>query len=384
MGNQLEKKLKKYMTPRPDEIDFPAVKGNNTKIKVKKSENNKKFEKNRWIAKCICLLKSGNILVGIDKIDKNTYKLKSSLYIYDYPNLILKRKYIFPNQRSEMYNTSVAIQMKNGKLFIIRDKLYEFEEDSIEKGPKRTSGKLDSFMRIQNYVLPDPYNSYKKVTKEISYFNAKDIFEAIDGKVLFKSYDSIYYFDSVKLDSNAKMLFSEENAYDIIVFQSEYYSDHMYVCKNTWLNRNKTANLSIYDFKEFCNENNKTKKPLFNIEVSKSENILGYCEYNKRYLLLDTLSKGVYIIDMETKAKVAICDGEVAKYDLGPTKAYGKMLKLDDGHIVRMHGLLYIIDVRERKLIGSFIESSSNFIQKGNCLILLYDTSLLKIVEFSE
>lgn len=88
MGNQLEKKLKKYMTPRPDEIDFPAVKGNNTKIKVKKSENNKKFEKNRWIAKCICLLKSGNILVGIDKIDKNTYKLKSSLYIYDYPNLI--------------------------------------------------------------------------------------------------------------------------------------------------------------------------------------------------------------------------------------------------------------------------------------------------------
>lgn len=62
-------------------IDFLAVKVNNAKIKVKKSGNNNKFEKNRWIDKNICLLKSGNILVYLDKLDKNTYKLKI-LYIY--------------------------------------------------------------------------------------------------------------------------------------------------------------------------------------------------------------------------------------------------------------------------------------------------------------
>ena len=384
MGNQIDKHLKKYMTPRPEDINFPEITKNpDIKIRVKSSQNQKKFDKNRWIAKCICFLKSGNILVGLDKFDKDTYKLKCSLHIYSYPDLILKEKYIFPNEGSGLYNTSVVLQLKNGKVFVIRDKLYEFIGDSIQKGQIRTSEKLDSYMKTQNYVLPDPYNQYKKIQKEVRYFNGTDIFEAIDGKILFKLYTDIKCFDSVKLDAKSTTLLSEEG-WDILCFQSQYYTDHIYVCKNTYLDRMKTSNLSVYDIKEFCNENNKTKNPLFNIEVSKSENVLGYCEYNEKYLLLDTLSKGIYIIDMETKSKVAICDDKVCQTYRDPSYTYGKMVKLDDGHIVRTYALLQVIDIRTKNVIGSFIESSRSFIQKGNCLVLLYDTSLMKVVEFGE
>lgn len=390
MGNKLEEKidqkLKKYMTPRADEINFPEITKNpNIKIKVKTTQNKTKFDKNRWIAKCICLLQSGNILVGIDKFDKDTYKLKSSLHIYTYPNLILEQKYIFPNERSGSYNTSVVLQLKNGKIFVIRDKLYEFEGDAIEKGPIKTSEKLNSCMKDQNYILPDQFNHYKTITKQLFYFNGKDFFEAIDGKILFKTYTNIDFFDSIKLDVNPTTLLSED-AYDIICFQSEYYIDHIYVCKNTYsyAERKKAASLSVYDIKDFCDEKNKNKTPLFSIEVSKSENILGYCEYNEKYLLLDTLSKGVYIIDMETKSKVAICDGKVAETYKEPSYTYGKMVKLDDGHIVRMYALLKIIDIRKSDVVDSFIESSRSFIQIGNSIVLLYDTSLMKVVEFSE
>ena len=67
------------------------------------------------IAKCISLLKSGNILVDIDKYDKDTYELNSSLHIYTYPDLILKEKYKFPNEGSGAYNTSIALQLKKWK-----------------------------------------------------------------------------------------------------------------------------------------------------------------------------------------------------------------------------------------------------------------------------
>ena len=183
MGNQIDKHLKKYMTPRPEDINFPEItKNSDIKIKVKSSQNQKKFDKNRWIAKCICLLKSGNILVGLYKFDKDTYKLKCSLHIYSYPDLILKEKYIFPNESSGLYNTSVVLQLKNGKVFVIRDKLYEFIGDSIQKGPIRTSEKLDSYMKTQNYILPDPYNQYKKIQKEVRYFNGTDIFKPLMAK----------------------------------------------------------------------------------------------------------------------------------------------------------------------------------------------------------
>ena len=384
MGNKLEKHLSKYMTPRPEEINFPEITKNpNIKIKVITTQNQAKFDKNRWVAKCICLLKSGDILVGIDKFDKETYKLKSSLHVYSYPNLTLIQKYKFPNEGSGSYNTSVALQLKNGEVFVIRDKLYLFEGDSIEKGPIKSSEKVNNYMRDQNYKLPDPYNEYKTITKQLFYFDGKDFFEAINGKILFESSDDVVSFDSVKLDAKPITLFSS-GGWKIICFQSEYYTEHIYVCKNTYKDRMKSGRLLVYDIKDFCNENNKNKTPLFDIEVSKSENILGYCEYNEKYLLLDTLAKGVYIIDMETKTKVAVCDGKVVTTYRDPGYPYGKMVKLDDGHIVRMYALLNVIDVRKSEVVKSYIESSRSFIQIDNSIVLLYDTSLIKVVEFSE
>ena len=170
--------------------------------------------------------------------------------------------------------------MKNVKLFIIRDKLYEFEENFIKKDKKKPMENLTLLweLKIMYFMIHMIY--IKKFQNKYPILMHKIYWEKL--MVLFKSYDSIYYFDSVKLDLNANMLLSEKHAYNIIVFRSEYFSDHMYVCKNTWFDWNKTATLSVYDFKEFCNENNKTKTPLFNIEVSKSENVLEYCENNKK------------------------------------------------------------------------------------------------------
>lgn len=87
---------------------------------------------------------------------------------------------------------------------------------------------------------------------------------------------------------------------------------------------------------------------------------------------------------METKTKVAVCDGKVVSTYRGLPYTYGKMVKLDDGHIVRMYALLNVIDVRKSDVVSSYIESSRNFIQIGNSIVLLYDTSLIKVVEFSE
>lgn len=206
-------------------------------------------------------------------------------------------------------------------------------------------------MKDQNYKLPDPYNEYKTITKQLFYFDGKDFFEAIDGKILIKSRDDVVCLDSVKLDALPTTLFSS-GGWEIICFQSEYYTEHIYVCKNTYKGQDKSGSLSVYDIKDFCNENNKNKTPLFDIEVSKSENILGYCEYNEKYLLLDTLAKGVYIIDMETKTKVAVCDGKVVSTYRDPAFAYGKMVKLNDGHIVRMYALLNVIDVRKSDVVS--------------------------------
>ena len=49
-----------------------------------------------------------------------------------------------------------------------------------------------------------------------------------------------------------------------------------------------------------------------------------------------------------------------------------------------MYALLNVIDVRKSDVVSSYIESSRNFIQIGNSIVLLYDTSLIKVVEFSE
>ena len=62
----------------------------------------------------------------------------------------------------------------------------------------------------------------------------------------------------------------------------------------------------IFNLNDFCDENNKDKKPLYLIEVSKSNNVFAICEYDKKYLLCDTINNGIYTIDIDAKLKVVV------------------------------------------------------------------------------
>ena len=93
----------------------------------------------------------------------------------------------------------------------------------------------------------------------------------------------------------------------------------------------------------------KTKK-----RISNSENVFGYCEYDSKYLLLDTICKGIYIFDMDSKTKVAVCDinPEFPKngwntYYIEYHKNIGKMFKLKDGQVLKFIPSLTIVDIRE-------------------------------------
>ena len=57
---------------------------------------------------------------------------------------------------------------------------------------------------------------------------------------------------------------------------------------------------------KFCDRGNSPKIPSYTIEISKSQNVFSICEYDKKFLLLDTINNGIYIVDMESKQKVAV------------------------------------------------------------------------------
>ena len=82
------------------------------------------------------------------------------------------------------------------------------------------------------------------------------------------------------------------------------------------------------------------------------------CEYNEKYLLLDTINKGIYIIDIESKQKVGVsatkfyfgnlnklenflAKGNDKKVDLilenRYEPIYRDMLKLKDGQVLVVH-----------------------------------------------
>ena len=91
--------------------------------------------------------------------------------------------------------------------------------------------------------------------------------------------------------------------------QSECYPEHLYVCANIHFPaENFGALLLIFNFDKFCEYNMTPKKPLEIIKLSGSQNIFALCEYDKKFLLLDTIGNGIYIIDIELKQKVAVSD----------------------------------------------------------------------------
>ena len=312
MGNKLEKK---FRLPRPKEIDFPSANENhNINLKQINEKNREKAEKELLFAKSIFLLKSGNILVSLNEIDELRPRLWSHLYLYSIPKLKLVDKYTFNIEEEEdgeegnIFSLDGAIQLKNGNILAIYNKLYEFEGESIKNGPKRSSEEFPMTETYQDFIyFKDPFEPKKRIQKTRKIFNYKQIMEAIDDKVLYVQRRSIIKcIDSNTLDINFTTLLSPEESWEYdIIFQSEFYPDYLYICKNLHTYEKKCSELSVYDINDFWN---KKINCLFTIKVSNSVNILAYCEYDKKYLLLDTIKNGIYIFDMETKNKVAVYD----------------------------------------------------------------------------
>ena len=160
--------------------------------------------------------------------------------------------------------------------------------------------------------------------------------------------------------------------------------------------------LLIFNFDEFCEYNKGLKKPLQKIKVSDSQNIFALCEYDKKFLLLDTIGNGIYIIDMELKQKVAVsevklfyegesklsnlilnsgCKKKITKGNNRFKVLYRKMIKLKDGRILTLseHGNFYITDIREQKKISINKGNSALFTVSGNFIITLFLETKLEV-----
>ena len=387
MGNNFEKK---FRLPRPNEIDFPKYEKKNTvDLEIKNVINKAKAESGNYIGKSIYLLKSGNILVGMDYIDEKYCTIRNNLIIYSIPNLKEVRRYTFPNEEDDednVYRMNNAIQLKNGNILAIRDKYYEFDEESINEGPKRSSENIrysETSSRIKEFLEPGSIKK-KIINKNLIEFIYKVLIEAVDGKVLLseRSGKVILGLDSIKLDENLTTLLKDDWDLDII-FPSELYPEHLYICKNRE-SPNRCSELDVYDIKEFCNEKKKNCL-IYNMKISESQNIYGFCEYDKKYLLFDTLNNGIYVFDLETKTKVAVSnmiyklDSISASYkDFG----YGKMIKLEDGQLIRWYCHIRIVDIVEGNENYLYrVDSTLNFVKYDKYIILVYPNGYVVVVQ---
>ena len=382
MGNKLERK---FRVARPNEIDFPKCEKNHSvNIKIKNVINEGRAKSCNFHLDSLFLLKSGNILVATDFVDRTLCTIKSDILIYNIPDLKMLSRYTFPNDwedENELYRISRAIQLKNGNILAIRDKFYEFDGESIKEGPKRQSGELKYENKIfAEYEFEDPLSIEKKtIMKKVNQFGHHYMTEGTDGIILCSLRDgnNILGLDSKKLDENLKNLLKDE--WDLnIIFQSEYYPEHLYIIKNT----REASELDIYDIKEFCN--GKKKEALIsNFKISESENVYGCCEYDKKYILFDTFNKGIYIFDIETKTKVAVSN-LIYKVDIRNYKSYGygKMIKLEDGQLIRWNCHLSVIDIVEGKddyyiSIGATVF----FVKVDKYIVVAYPNSIILVAQ---
>ena len=90
--------------------------------------------------------------------------IKCCLVIYSVPKLKLIEEYVFDNELDgTVYLLDSAIQLKNGNIFSICDRLYIFDGESISKGPKITSDTINNSQCETNTIkFKDPDDIFKK------------------------------------------------------------------------------------------------------------------------------------------------------------------------------------------------------------------------------
>ena len=163
------------------------------------------------------------------------------------------------------------------------------------------------------------------------------------------------------------------------MFISEYYPDYIYIIKNFSDNYQKKAcsELSVYNVNDLCNSK---VNSIFKIGISNSENTYAYCEYNKKYLLFDTLAKGIYIFDIEARSKVAVCNVKIETRGIFSysERGYKNMIKLEDGQIVRIDdNVINIIDIREETITKGCYEAVRDFVVIDKYIVFLRSNSYI-------
>ena len=297
--------------PRPDSVNFPAVQNKLDFNFEECQEIDASRGKQQKMGTSIFSLKSGNILVSYVWRDDQESMIKSCLAIYSVPKLKLVEEYVFDSELDgTIYLIDSPIQLKNGNIFAICDRLYIFDGESISKGPKITSDTINNTQCETctiNFKDPDDIFKKREIIKQRRTFRTDFIFEAKEGIILYTTSNnrSINLLDIANLNTEGKVVYKviegtdkykDRYEFDIIC-QSEYYPEHLYVCANKEFRDTYESLLLIFDYDEFCEYNKSPKKPLEKIKVSSSQNVFALCEYDKKFLLLDTIINGIYIID---------------------------------------------------------------------------------------
>ena len=390
-------------TPRPKEINFPEVKN---KVKLNGKIVSTKSGKEYHLINNMCLLKSGNILICYTIF--SPYVDETYIEIFSVPQLKSVVKYeVKYETEDEFYAPSFAIQLKNGNIITICEKLYIFNGESIAEGPQSYSEEILNDMYFRE-VKRDFFNktdesfkhpAYSKKRKE---YQCDFIIEPIAGSLLYTigSNMEIFHMDIANLDPASKSLYFyrkgkgfNQRTYDLdIIHPSEYYPDYLYICGNDQFNRECKSDFLIFDLNKFCDRKIFPKTPLHTIEVSKSQNVFAICEYDKKYLLLDTINNGIYIVDMDLKQKVAVSIlrlyiKELNEYEEINIKAdlvnkdknnyfnylYRKMIKLKDGRVFIIRRGDAVADIREQVMQEYFQPTiRAEFIFCGNYIVSLH------------
>ena len=399
--------------PRPADIGFPAVENkiNYQFTLEKKTEREDGIGgKITRIATSITALKSGNVLLTYFYRDEKKFEMKSCMAIYTVPKLKLVEKYIFDGIVDDViYVSDYATQLNNGNIFSICDRLYIFDGESIGNGPKTTSNELVDNCQNKPLIFIDPEDKWKvrQIKKSSKIFQCDFMLEAKDGIILYTKPDHnfLYLFDLNTLETDEKtvlnyVLVSKNKGYQIdIVHKSEYYPDNLYIIANadeTGFHKAESI-LFIFHVDEICNTSKKSqeKTPLNRIQVSESQNVYAICEYDKKYLLLDTIINGVYIIDIETKQKVAVSalkyfeenegklnnilaniankkKGQLKEYENRFKGLYRKMIKLKDGQVLTNEGFFLIADIREQTKRQKLSGATAQFVVCGNFVVTYF------------
>ena len=388
--------------PRPAEINFPEVKEKNWKITI---PTEKEVRDDRKQALNICVLKSGNILLAYLFADREKMKFRSFLCTYDFPDLNLVEKYEYDGEIGEsLYMINFAWQAQDGNIFTIGDKLYFFDGESISKGPVKNSEKIhDGHFHFEKIPFRDPYSEYKEriINKTYKYFICRSLLEVKEGIYLYAGvtdysykYLSLLDLSESKIEKNEffsyeKMIKGQLREYELaIVKLSKYYPENLYIIANIDLHNNEgyQSELLCFNIEKFiANKSAKAKEPLFSILTSKSQSIIGFCEYDKKYILLDSCQKGIYIIDIELKQKVAVSVPKNSlnyKFTGGGDSVYGDIIKLKDGQVF-IDGK--VINVREQKYedkVGMYRFRS--FLLHGDYIIYLFKNTSIFIYKIEE